>query len=309
MDSEPSFDTLVTPLRGDVRSGASAIAGRAARLLGGVARTRAAGSAAELRRDLGALARLFIDAQPSMAPLVTLAREVLLACEDVTALQDVRERGAGAAESFARRLEAATQAVALAAHDLLPGRRVATVSASATVRAALLHAARAKELRVLCFESRPSREGRALATSLAERGVEVEYAADAAMGALIGSCDLALIGADSVGDAGLVNKIGSALLIIAAREAGVPVHALADTTKLLPVGWPQRLDDDRPGAEVWADPPPGVRVWNRYFEAVPVEGLRGLVTERGVLDASAISRARRELRVPEALSGPPPSRP
>lgn len=302
MDSEPSLDALVASLREDVTSGAAAIAGRAAAVVARGARALPAGSAEELRTGLAALTRHVLDAQPAMAPLVTLAREVLLAAEAATDLDAVREEAAGAAASFSSRLRSEADAVARSARPLLAGRRrVATVSSSGTVRAALVLARDAGTLRVLCFESRPLNEGRALAASLAGHGIEVRYAVDAAVHALVPECDLALLGADSIGDAGVVNKIGSAALVAAARAASVPVYVLADRSKLLPTGWPQRPDDDRPRTEVW-DAPSGIDVWNRYFEAVPIEALSGVVTEVGVSDAAEVERLRASLPVPAALS-------
>jgi translation initiation factor 2B subunit (eIF-2B alpha/beta/delta family) len=110
-----------------------------------------------------------------------------------------------------------------------------------------------------------------------------------------------VIGADSIGDRGVVNKIGSAGVAGAARAAGVPLYALTDETKILPRGFSQVLEDDRPGDEVWATPPPGVHVWNRYFEAIPLEHLTGVVTERGVLSVFDLEKMRRAINAPEGF--------
>jgi len=87
-------------------------------------------------------------------------------------------------------------------------------------------------------------EGRAFAISLAESGVDVRYAVDAAAHALVAECDAVLIGADSIGDQRVVNKIGSAGLSQTAAAVGVPVSVLADETTVLPLGFLQMLEDD-----------------------------------------------------------------
>lgn len=46
--------------------------------------------------------------------------------------------------------------------------------------------------------------------------------------------DLVLLGADAVTATAAVNKAGSRLLALAAREAGVPCYVAADTWKLCP---------------------------------------------------------------------------
>jgi translation initiation factor 2B subunit (eIF-2B alpha/beta/delta family) len=143
-------------------------------------------------------------------------------------------------------------------------------------------------------------EGRDLAEALAAAGVDVTLAVDAAAHSLVPGCDAVVLGCDSIGDRGVVNKIGSAALAQAGARAGVPVYVLADETKLLPPGFPQTVDDDRPGAEVWASRP-GVRVWNRYFEVVSLGDVTSVVTEAGPLDPDAVERLRSRLAFPEAF--------
>ena len=143
-------------------------------------------------------------------------------------------------------------------------------------------------------------EGKALASELARHGIDVTYAVDAATQSLVPECDVLLMGADSIGDLGVVNKIGSASAALAASRAGVPVYVLADETKMLPRGFPQRVEDDRPPGEVWADAG-RVKVWNRYFEAVPMEAVTGVVTENAVLSPHELQRMRRKLAFPEPL--------
>jgi translation initiation factor 2B subunit (eIF-2B alpha/beta/delta family) len=168
------------------------------------------------------------------------------------------------------------------------------------VRKLLTEEAGPRGITVLCFESRPVNEGRHMAAALAKAGVDVVFAVDAAAQLLVPEADAVLLGADSIGDLGAVNKIGSASLAQAARVAGVPVHVLADETKILPRGFPQVLDDDRPGAEVW-DAPPGVRIWNRYFEVVPLEWVTSVVTDLGVHSPQALEDRRAALDFPMGL--------
>ena len=143
-------------------------------------------------------------------------------------------------------------------------------------------------------------EGRAFAETLARAGLPVTYAVDAGAWSLIPQCSALLLGADSIGDRGVVNKIGSASLAHAAGAAGVPVHVLCDTTKILPLGFPQVVEDDRPATEVW-EAPTGVTVWNRYFEVVPLELVTGIVTEDGVLTPKQLEAERGLIPFPDFL--------
>ena len=301
MDPDPRHADLVEPLRSDVVSGASVLAARAADILRRAAVRLQAGSIEELRWGLGEVSRLVLDAQPAMAPLVSLVRDVLVAVEAADSLERGRHLAASAAEGFRAELDTRAAAVARAAAELLPnGGTIATVSSSSTVRRLLESEAAPRGLSVLCFESRPVNEGRRLAASLVESGVEVRYAVDAAMHRLVRDCDVVLLGADSIGDAGVVNKIGSAGLVQSARAFSVPVLVLADDTKVLPRGFPQILDDDRPGTEVW-DAPAGVAVWNRYFEIVPMAHVSRIVTEQGPRTPVELERRRAEMELPPGL--------
>lgn len=301
MDAESAANDLVAPLRADTVSGASILGRTAAEVLRRAAVRLPAGSLEELRWGLGRVCAGVLDAQPAMAPFVTLVRHVLQAVEHVDSLDAGRLAAAQAADAFRKQADARIRGVVDAAGPLLPsGGSVATVSASSTVQALLSEEAGPRGVSVLCFESRPMNEGRVFAAALAEAGVEVRYAVDAAVHQLASTCDAVLIGADAVGDRGVTNKIGSTALAETAHGSGIPVYVLADSTKLLPPGFPQILDDDRPGTEVW-DAPTGVEVWNRYFEITPMRLVSALVTDSEVLTPDAVQALRDELDLPAGL--------
>jgi translation initiation factor 2B subunit (eIF-2B alpha/beta/delta family) len=86
----------------------------------------------------------------------------------------------------------------------------------------------------------------------------------------------------------------------AAARRGAPVYVVADSSKLLPPGFPQRVDDDRPAGEVWPDAGP-VEVWNRYFELVPTALVTRVVLEDGPVAPEALERRRRALSLPARL--------
>lgn len=303
MDHDARLDALVAPLRADTVSGAAVVARTGAEVLRRAAVRTEAGSLEELRWGLGEVAMKVLDAQPSMAPLVRLLQDVLAAVEAVETLEEGRLAAASAAERFRADLDARAESVAERAVAVLPGEgMVATISSSSTVKAALVRWAGrdSGSRRVLCFESRPMDEGRTFAEALAREEIEVTFAVDAAAYSLLPSCSLVLLGADSIGDRGVVNKIGSAALAHAAHLAGVPVYVLCDETKVLPPGFPQLVDDDRPGSEVWKAPA-GVRIWNRYFEVLPLELVTGIVTDAEILTPEELEGTRSRMAFPDFL--------
>ena len=56
-------------------------------------------------------------------------------------------------------------------------------------------------------------------------------------------------------------------------------------------------------AEVWDDPPAGVRPRNVYFELVPIQLVRGVVVEDAVLPPGEAAQLARERPLPSELSG------
>lgn len=297
-----NLDALVAPLRADVVSGAATIAGRAADVFRRAAEGAEVGGVDELREIAAGLAVRILDAQPAMAPLVHLGGRVLTAVEEADELSGARRTVKAEAARFRSDLEAEGREVARRSARVLPEEgRITTVSASSTVESALVEAwSEGHRFEVVCLESRPMSEGRNMARQLADAGIPVVYAVDGAAWSFASDSAAVVTGADSVGDEGVVNKIGSRALAAAARSSGTPLHVLAGRTKLLPPGFPQPVDDDRPEEEVWKSPP-GIRVWNRYFEHVPLDEVDRVVLEDGVLTPDAVSKARRTLPVPAPL--------
>ncbi len=301
MDRSPSLQPLVAPLRAEVLSGASVVARMASDAIARGADRAVAESVAEFRASIADLGIRILDAQPAMAPLVALLGAVLDAmdgAEDVSAARSAARR---AALAFRESLEIHARTLAQRTAVLLPEEgMVLTLSSSSAVRDALLHPARPRRLEVVVLESRPLQEGQLLAAALARHRVPVTVAVDAAAATLASRSSMVLLGADSVGDLGVVNKLGSAAAAHAARRAGVPVMVSTDGSKILPLGFPQHLADDRPGEEVLRAPA-GVKVWNRYFEAVPVEDVTWIVTEAGVFGPEELARHRAGLHAPEEV--------
>jgi len=301
MHPSQSPDALVAPLRAEVLSGASVVARRAADALARAAAAAPAEGIPELRGAMADLGLRMLDAQPAMAPLVALVGEVLGAMDGAEDVRAARAAALGAARSFRESLERRAAALAERTAALLPEEgAILTLSSSSSVRDALLRRARAGGVEVFVLESRPLQEGHLLAAELARAGIRVTVAVDAAAAALVHRSSMVLLGADSVGDLGVVNKLGSAAAAQAAGRAGVPVLVSTDGTKILPPGFPQDVADDRPPEEVLRAPA-GVKVWNRYFEAVPLEDVTRLVTDTAAFGPGELAAHRAGMRLSDEV--------
>ncbi|MGB9612398.1 MAG: hypothetical protein ACPL7M_15600 [Bryobacteraceae bacterium] len=169
------------------------------------------------------------------------------------------------------------------------------------MRAALEKAAaQGKRFSVCVTESRPVCEGVALARELAAAGIPVRLFADAAAGAIASEARMVLLGADAVSQDGVINKIGTWLLALAARERAVAVYGLLTSDKFVPADYEMPAEPLRDPAEIVAAPP-GVQVINFYFEATPLDLFQGLVTEEGVLEPDEVRKRLAMLRLPPEL--------
>ncbi len=264
---------IVEEIGSDTRSGAMPLAQRAldaysllSELSGGQA------TAEELHRHLEHV-------QPWMAAVINasvMGGEIAASgrWEDLGRLRD--------------RLATARQEVAHAAMKPLKGcRTLLTISYSTDVFEALRRLQRETPgLKVYVCESRPLREGVALAQSLGKVSVNAELVADAAGPSIVPRCDAVVTGADSLlRDGQLVNKIGTLGLGLACVEFGVPFYALMEVLKVElvdhQISWEEESRD--PG-ELSTE----VKALNFYFERVPVRLVHSLVTDAGVMDTSSI---------------------
>ena len=290
---------IIDAIRNDTRRGASELVRDA--LVAFTATIDDAPASEALQPRLERTARALVEAQPAMAPLLALACSIVRSTAS-TPPDRTTAAAKQAVLEFAARLDRIAREVPERADGLIPaGGRVLTLSSSATVRRALTLAAARRTFDVVCLEGRPALEGRDMAAQLAEHRMRVVVAVDAALGSVMRDCDVVLVGADSIGDLGIVNKVGTRAAALLARRTGVPIYAIADSTKLLPVGWPQELDGDRPTAEVWPDAPAGVTIWNRYFETTPLAWFDGVVTEDGLRSEADVEMQRARLHVPATL--------
>ena len=294
----------IEAIRRDNTSGAVALTMQGAETLALLARISQARSAAAFRAELLEAGQMLTEAQPTMASLFNLVNAVLLSADEARDVEAMWETVEERARVFAAGLEGRGRRIAEAALGLIPdGATIMTISYSATVLTALLRARDAgRRFQVLCPESRPQREGVALAQRLGDEGIEAVVIVDAAAAHFMDRAQLAVVGADSLSARGLVNKVGTYGLALAARAHEVPFYALCGTEKFLPsVRLPHLRIEERDPREVLPQASANVRAINIYFDRTPLDLLTGVVTERGLLSPQEVVRALEAIRVHPGL--------
>ena len=149
-----------------------------------------------------------------------------------------------------------------------------------------------KKIDVICDETRPRGQGARLSVwELQEETIPVKLIPDVASGYLMSQkmIDKVVIGADRIANGGVINKIGSLMVALAAKRFNVPFYVAAplstfdkesnifDTTI-----------EERDGDEVryygkCRICPKGTEVINPAFDIIPSDLITGIITEEGII--------------------------
>ncbi len=149
---------------------------------------------------------------------------------------------------------------------------------------------RAKELgksfRVVVTETRPLYQGKLTAKDLLAAGIHVTYVVDSAAYIFMQDADLYITGADAItSDGYVVNKIGTALMAVAADRFNVPYYVAASTLKYDPVtaaGFPEIIEERDPSEVVDPSELPGADIRNPAFDVTPPDLVDGIISEIGI---------------------------
>lgn len=310
MEVVNSMDTMIghaiAALADDTTSGAAAISDRAADILVRRASSGEASSPDAFRQELLATGWALIHAQPSVAPIVNLVNAMLWKLEPEETPQRLRQAVIETTDHFKRQMKNHKHQVAEEALKLIAEHStIVTLSYSSTVQYALLHAQRAgRHFSVICAESRPTCEGRDTAAKLAAHGIPVTLLVDMATVEAVAEAQLVLVGADMLTNTGLIAKVGTQALALAARRSTVPMYSVCSSTKFLPTGFEALEQKERPREGVWPNAPETVCIRNRFLDTTPLRDITGIVTEQGILPAATIEAWFAATSVHAALAAP-----
>lgn len=282
MELPKDIQARIAAIAADNTHGAFELTKQAAEVVLQLAKHESSG--AVVAEQVRAAVRALVTAQPMMASLVTLASEVLQSIDGISQPEETVSALQASAERFRERLKENVSLAANNASQLIRnGWTVLTHSSSSSVYQAFESAQHeGKNFRVTCTESRPIGEGIVLAQKLGTLGIPTRLLVDSAAFTVLSEVHMILVGGDAVTLQGLVNKIGTYGLAIAARESKIPFYAVCDTTKFLPSDYALPQERERNPDEVLAIPLTGISVLNYYFDQTPLKLLTGIVTEEGV---------------------------
>ena len=150
-----------------------------------------------------------------------------------------------------------------------------------------------KNINVICDETRPRGQGARLSVwELQQDNIPVKLIPDVASGFLMsrGEIDKVVIGADRIASGGVVNKIGSFMVAMAAKQHDIPFYVAAPfSTFDRESSIFDTVIEERDGDEVRYYGgsricPKDTDVINPAFDITPSEFVTGIITEKGIID-------------------------
>lgn len=173
----------------------------------------------------------------SMGNAIRWLKKLVVEIDPNTPEQKAKDELCDRIDTFiSERITVTDQAIASsAAQQIKPRAVVLTFAKSSIVQRTILESyEKGVSFRVICVDSRPLFEGRALATSLMHcaPGLEVEYLPYSALSYAVQQATLVLLGAHSMLSNGkLMSRIGTASVAMQAASRDVPVIVLCESVK------------------------------------------------------------------------------
>lgn len=150
-----------------------------------------------------------------------------------------------------------------------------------------------KDINVICDETRPRGQGASLSVwEMQQENIPVKLIPDVASGFLMsqGIIDKVVIGADRIARGGVVNKVGSFMVALAAKHHNIPFYVAAPySTFDNEISIFDTVIEKRDGDEVRYYGgaricPVNTEVINPAFDITPKELITGIITEKGIID-------------------------
>ncbi|WP_114416477.1 translation initiation factor eIF-2B [Marinospirillum perlucidum] len=241
----------------------------------------------ELVTELTDLVTQLSAARPSMVSIQNALRRWSDCLENLPAddLKEARRLAQMAAEEVIEELQnAQVDAVAACVKELKDGMTIMTHSTSSSVMSLFNACYQAGiKLQAIVTESRPGMEGRKLARFLNKLAIPTQFISEAQMAYFVPQADKVIVGADSLlRDGTLVNKVGSRLLALAARDSGIPFWVLAESFKHSLTLPEDVVLEEMPEDEMQLEELEKVQVRNIYFDLIPARFITAWVDEQGV---------------------------
>lgn len=149
-----------------------------------------------------------------------------------------------------------------------------------------------KKIKVICDETRPFCQGARLSVfEMQQEKIPVKLIVDSAAGHMMqqGKVDKVIVGADRVAKGGVINKIGTLMVALAAKRFNIPFYVAAPKSTFDHKNsiYDTEIEERDPNEVLYFGEcrvaPEGTEVENPSFDIVPSDLITGIITEEGIL--------------------------
>lgn len=212
--------------------------------------------------------------------------------KEVSSVDDLKAYVLWVADQFMENSRKAVQKIGeIGAKRIKDGDVILTHCHSSAVVAVIKKAwKQGKKVQVYSTETRPLFQGRITARILGQAGIPVTMIVDSAARHFMNKVDKVIVGADAIAANGaVVNKVGTSMVALAAREARTLFFVAAETYKFSPetmVGELIVLEERLPSEIISPErlkTMGNVSVRNPSFDVTPPEYIDLIITEKGII--------------------------
>jgi len=236
------------------------------------------------------------NARPSMASLMNLISKTIYLIKErsnALSLKELKKFAISKINEIIFESENAVNKIAELASKFIKEKTVITHSFSSTVIEAIKKSSVKK---VIVSEGRPLFEGRKTAIQLSKFNIPTILITDAALGFFISKSEAALVGCDSILiDGSIVNKVGTYLLALAAKDNNIPFYVVSETSKIIPKNINEIKLETLSGKEIAKKLPKKIKVENLYFDITKPNLITALITEEGIIKPEEIKIKAQEI--------------
>ncbi|CAF0902689.1 unnamed protein product, partial [Adineta ricciae] len=218
----------------------TSVATTAIRTLLDVIKRSSAGTLSELTVELKSAVQLLITHTDSSIPSVKsgcelFLRFITLAVFDAFGIDECRQKLMERGQIFLNRTLLARQRISQHSQEfIVDGSVILTHSYSRVVLALLKYASNFARFKVLVTQSEPDKSGLKMRDELEAIGIPAICILDASVACMMEQVTLVLVGAEAVVESGgIINKIGTYNLAIAAREMNKPLYVAVESFKFV----------------------------------------------------------------------------
>jgi len=284
MGSRSDWRHLFDRIANDNHSGASDLAQNCSRALVAYSEQEQPQTIQDITFALSQSSLKLLTRHPTIAGLVRILNDIFLGLAQVETARLGLVQIRRISNEHIAWVEQANSLLVERTLEILPHTgTILTISySSAVAKSLLLARQQGYKHTVICLESRPLFEGRELANFLGKNGIKTILMTDASAVAASARANLFLVGADSLTMRGVVNKVGTRLVSLAAASYQLPCTLVSDSSKIWPEKAPFLPFAEHDPNEVWPKAPSSVNVSNIYFDETPWECFSSIITERGL---------------------------